>query len=69
MPLMLDVRVGETVTIVSEKAITAKIVIKEKSGQRARLSIDTDYSGARISVTRPINMASKGISKELLKEA
>jgi hypothetical protein len=43
-----ELRVGESLTFDVSKAGTIKLVLVEKSGQRARLSIDSDEGAVKI---------------------
>lgn len=60
MPLYLDLRIGESVSIDKGRV---NITLREKSGQRARLEIDADKS-VSIEKTKPkSNIAALGLTQ------
>lgn len=62
MPLLIDVKVGESVSI-DEGRVMVKVL--DKSGQRARLEFDADKSISikHIKQTQPSSIAAQGIKK------
>lgn len=60
-----ELRVGERLTFKVEKAGTIELVLVEKSGQRARLSIDSDEDAVKITYSgnnTPANVAKTGLT-------
>lgn len=60
-----ELRVGESLTFDVNKAGVIKIVLIEKSGQRARLSIDSDEGSVKIAYSgnsTPAIVARSGLS-------
>jgi len=62
MPLLIDVKVGESVSIDEGKVI---MTLLEKSGQRARMELVADKSIKirHIKQDKPANIAAKGIKQ------
>lgn len=62
MPLFLDLRIGESVSIDKGRV---NITLREKSGQRARLEIQADKS-VSVEKSQPrSNIAAKGLTPAL----
>jgi hypothetical protein len=60
-----ELRVGERLTLNVKQAGMIQIVLVEKSGQRARLSIDSDEDAVKISYSgnnTPANVAKGGLT-------